>query len=349
MLRARLLSPLDLTADDVAHWRTLLDADPRLSSPYLTPDYAQLIAHVRPGDSRVAVLERNDTPVGYLPFRQAGRHALPLGAPMCDVQGLVASTDITAGDLITALGVRRIEFDHALAHQALFAGMATAHKVSHILDISNGYDGYLAARAAAGSKIAQRVGKKARKIEREIAPLRIEASDTQADFQQLLAWKEAQYRATGALNLFRWPWTRQVLERAFTTTTPHFAGRFYALHIGETLAAAAFNLATPRTLHAWFVAYDPALSAHSPGQILFLKMAEIAAAQGVQTLDLGAGDYRFKTELATGGIDLCAGSLGQTRLSHCASQQIARLPLGPASRLPSRVLRRLDLYRALSN
>lgn len=351
MVSVRVLAPADLSATEVADWHRLLAVNPALNSPYLTPEYAQLVAAVRPHDSRVAVVEEAGVIIAFLPFRLHGGIALPLGAPMCDVQGLIVAPDkrIDIPALLQGMGVSRFDADHWLGAQGHMLSAAYEVKQAHILDMSAGFATYQAARAEAGSKLFQRVAKKARKIERELGPIRIGVSCDAGDFAQLLAWKEAQYTATRTVNIFNWPWTKAVLQRAFETETPAFSGKLYTLHIGDHLAAAAFNLATPDVLHAWFVAYDTALSAHSPGQILFVKMAEHAAGTGIKILDLGAGDYRFKTELASGHVDVVAGSLGRARWSMAASRGVSALPLGAVSRLPSRVMRRLDMYRTLAD
>jgi CelD/BcsL family acetyltransferase involved in cellulose biosynthesis len=347
MISARIISPADLSPDDIACWNTVLAQRSDLSSPYLTPGFAQAVAHVRPHDSRVAIFACEGKTVGFLSYRAGKTTAAPLGAPMCDVQAVIATEPLPADAVLSALGVKRFVFDNALAQDPTFAPGIRTPRSAHVLDLSGGYDAYLAQRAGAGSKIAQRVAKKMRKAEREAGPLRLTLSTDAADFNTLLAWKQAQYRATNVTDIFRYPWTTALLHHLFAVQTPGFSGQFYTLHIGDTLAAAAFNLATPHTLHAWFVAYDPALSAHSPGQMLFLMMAEDAAMRGIATFDLGTGDYRFKTELATGTLEMGDGVIGAPGAIRSLSPLAQLVPVTRVRQLPDKVARRIDLYAAL--
>lgn len=348
MISARIISPADLSPDDIACWNTVLAQRPDLNSPYLTPGFAQAVAHVRPLDSRVAIFASGGKTVGFLPYRAGKATAAPLGAPMCDVQAVIASAPLKVDTILSALGTKRFVFDNALAHDPVFASGIRTPRTAHVLDLSGGYETYLAHRAAAGSKIAQRVAKKMRKAEREVGPLRLTLSTDAADFNTLLTWKQAQYKATGATDIFRYPWTTALLRHLFGVQTPGFSGQFYTLHIGDDLAAAAFNLATPTTLHAWFVAYDPALSAHSPGQMLFLMMAEDAAKRGIATFDLGTGDYRFKTELATGTLEMGDGVIGTPGAIRSLGPLAQLVPVTRVRQLPDKIARRLDLYKALS-
>jgi CelD/BcsL family acetyltransferase involved in cellulose biosynthesis len=71
-------------------------------------------------------------------------------------------------------------------------------------------------------------------------------------------------------------------------------------------------------------------------------------------LDLGAGDYRFKRELANQGVAVSHGFVGgpsaaaMLREAAYGLRRVAEtLPLGPVSELPGKAMRRLDLLRGL--
>ena len=71
-------------------------------------------------------------------------------------------------------------------------------------------------------------------------------------------------------------------------------------------------------------------------------------------LDLGAGDYRFKLQLASLHRPVAHGFVGrpspalllrQAQYGVCAMAE--RLPLGSASQLPIKAMRRMDQWRGL--
>ena len=77
-----------------------------------------------------------------------------------------------------------------------------------------------------------------------------------------------------------------------------FEGRLSTLWFGERLAAAHFGIRSGAVLHYWFPAYDETFAALSPGLLLLMEMARRSPEGGIATIDLGAGDYRFKSDLA---------------------------------------------------
>src|SRR5580704_16344838 len=112
--------PNALSDADIAAWRAIQAADPSLDSPFLSPDWAQAVERVqagRRGAIQVAVLREADKVVGFLPARVVGAVAMPVGAPMCDYQGLVAApgVHIEPKRLVEAFGVQRLDFSHMLA------------------------------------------------------------------------------------------------------------------------------------------------------------------------------------------------------------------------------------------
>ena len=107
-MRVDSVQPGELADGDIAAWRDLLAADPELSSPYLTPDWAQLVARHR-ADVRVAVW-RDDAGKahGFLPVQRTSAYAaLPAGGPVCDYQALIAAKDAGARSLAGRASARR--------------------------------------------------------------------------------------------------------------------------------------------------------------------------------------------------------------------------------------------------
>ena len=84
-MRVVSIHPAELTDGDIAAWRSFLAADSELSSPYLTPDWAKLVATHR-DDVRVVVYsDARGEPLGFLPVQRGSSYAaMPAGGPICD-------------------------------------------------------------------------------------------------------------------------------------------------------------------------------------------------------------------------------------------------------------------------
>lgn len=344
---------------DLAAWRALLSADPELSSPYLTPDWVQLVARHR-SDVRVAVFHDDiGAPLGFLPV-QLGRHgaAMPVGGPVCDYQAFIGPAGLDLSDAARALGVGRIDFTAGLANNAVGGALLT-HDRGHVVRFENGFQGWCEQRAASGSKTVARARKRLAKLARDHdGDVGVEAFSTDAGaFETLLRWKREQMRRTGVKDIFRRAWIDGVVRDCFSAPAgnPDFGAAMFVLRVKGQPAAVLFCLRARKALHAWFVAHDEALSAHSPGLILFVEAIRAAAAAGYTEMDLGPGDYRFKESLATHARPVGAGFIGRPGLSAAFKTAqfqmralVESLPVGPAREWPAKAMRRLDIARGLA-
>jgi CelD/BcsL family acetyltransferase involved in cellulose biosynthesis len=179
-----------------------------------------------------------------------------------------------------------------------------------------------------------------------------------ADFVRMMAWKRAQYQASGQTDIFQAGWTQALLRNLFDqdagAAKPAFGGAFFTLHVAGKLAAAHFALRQGQCLHAWFIAHDEVFARYSPGVILINEILKWAPAQGVHELDLGSGAYRFKHSLANVNRDVAHGYIGRPSAAALVRSAAYRLrttaealPLGRFSALPGKAMRRLDLIRSL--
>ncbi|HKT54998.1 MAG TPA: hypothetical protein VJP88_11150 [Caulobacteraceae bacterium] len=190
--------PSAIAPDDLAAWSQIQADDPDLASPFLSPRWALAVERVgegRRGRIQVCVLRDGGKAVGFFVARVVGATAMPVGAPMCDYQALVAApgVGVASKDLLDALGVQRLDFCHMLADRAPFAAYERGQCASYQLDLSQGYDAYAAARREAGSGVIKDIDKRRRKVEREVGPVTFVArSADDAAFEQLLAWKRRQ-------------------------------------------------------------------------------------------------------------------------------------------------------------
>ena len=190
---------------------------------------------------------------------------------------------------------------------------------------------------------------------REVGETRFTAfSRDRAAFDQLLAWKRAQYRATHQTDIFEAAWTLRLMEQLFDEPGEDFGGGLFTLHIGDTLAAVHFHLHGRHTLHGWMIAHDGAFERYSPGLLLFQDILRWMDGSALNSLDLGAGDYRFKRELSNRRQGVTYGFVGvpsPAALVRGAAYGVRKaaesLPLGEVSHLPGKAMRRLDVLRGL--
>ena len=312
MTRVRLLRAEDLTPDHVRAWSDLQRADPVVDSAFFRPELARLTAAAR-GDVEVGVLEDGGEPVGFFPFQRGPRNvAQPIVGRLSEFHGVVARAglDWTPEQLVRGCRLVAWPFDHLPAAQAAFLPYRWGSSRSPYLDLSRGYAAYEAEKNASGSSVLRNTRRKARKMEREVGPLRFEwHTDSDDAFHALLAWKAAQYRRTGMLDVFAYDWVVKLMEGLRRTHGEHFSGPLSVLYAADRPVAVHLGLCTDRVFHVWKPAYDRDHERHSPGMILMLHLAEAAAARGIMRIDFGKGPERYKTDLESGAIPLAEGSV----------------------------------------
>jgi CelD/BcsL family acetyltransferase involved in cellulose biosynthesis len=360
-MRVQSLDPRDMSDGDIAAWRSFVAADPELASPYLTPDWARLVAAHR-GDVRVAVY-RDDAgeAVGFLPVQRCGDSAaMPAGGPICDYQALIAKPGVTLDLAMVpkALGVGRIDLTSGLVRNAVGSRLLTSD-AGHVVRFANGYDAWCAEKLAAGSKTIPKTRKKLAKMTRDLGgEVTFEAFSRDAGaFETLIAWKREQMKRTGVTDLFAHAWIDGVVRGAFTAPAddPHFGGALFVLRVRGEPAAVLFCLRAERALHAWYVAHDNQWAAYSPGLVVFVEAIRAAAGAGYTELDLGPGEYQFKESLANASRPVGAGFIAGQGLSPAikAAQFQVRslvesLPVGRVRQWPAKAMRRLDIARGLT-
>jgi CelD/BcsL family acetyltransferase involved in cellulose biosynthesis len=338
-----------LTEGDWQAWREIQSANLAYASPYFRPEFAQAVAKVR-SDVEVAVLRDGENVAGFFPF-QRGKLSLgkPLGGKLSDYHGLLVrdGVSVAPGELLGACRLAAWDFDHLVGPLDPFQSSITLRAGSPQLDLSGGYAAYVQARKAAGSDTASRSGQKLRKLAREIGPIRFAAdAHDEVAYTQLLAWKSAQYLRTGLADVFSFPWTMALLQTLREHRGTEFSAPLSVLWAGDRLVAASLSLRSRGVLHCWFNAYDPELAAYSPGVLFLLQLAEQAEALGIQTIDLGRGDERYKLSLASRCEVVCEGSLVSPSLAiwlrngwRNARDWVKESPLKNTAALPGRLLK----------
>jgi CelD/BcsL family acetyltransferase involved in cellulose biosynthesis len=358
MNTVELIRPDQLSADDLALWAQWRKADPDLASPYFSPAWVKAVARVRP-DVRIAVLSTSGgRKCAFLPLQRPDRLVLqPAGGPLCDYQGMIGACgpDMDMNAVLKSTGAGRYDFSNLLAKQSLFARHAREIHVSRVINLAKGHAAYTQSRKDAGSSETKRAGKRKRKLSRDLGPVRLQAKCQQsAMLEQLIKWKCDQYKRTGQTDIFTRQWALSLVRNLFEHPGDDLGAELFVLYAGEKLAALNLCLRSGPVLHCWFIAHDPALSHFSPGLVLFEEIIEYACKNGITEIDLGAGDYRFKRNLANSARPLCGGFVGThtfsarlRALEYDLRDLIEALPLGPVSAWPGKAMRRHDLHLGL--
>jgi CelD/BcsL family acetyltransferase involved in cellulose biosynthesis len=344
----RVVPARSLDDAQLERWSEIQRDVPSLASPFFSPQFTRIIASVR-DDVQVGLLEQGGETVGFFPFQ---RRRLGVGAPvglnLSDYHGLIATDGVAIDpvELIRACGLKTWEFDHLPATQTWFASFSHRERSSVVMDLSEGYEAYAQARRESGSSTISQLGQKSRKLAREHGELRyVQHTAERATFELLLDWKQRQHEQTGAVNILARDWIREVLRGVHEAQGEDFAGLLSVLYAGERIVAIHLGMRSRTVLHSWFPAYDPAYSRYSPGQILFLKLAEGMPALGVSAIDLGPGEQQHKLTMQSYGTPLLSGMVEvpslaarAVRTRQAARALVRRTALAPRLRSFARVV-----------
>jgi CelD/BcsL family acetyltransferase involved in cellulose biosynthesis len=338
-MRIQVVAASDLGPPELARWSELQRASPIYRSPFFRPEFMTAVARVR--DVRVAVIEDAGSVAGFFPFEVGRRRTgQPLGWRRSNYHGPVLDADaaLEPRELVRACGLATWSFDHLPAGLTAFDRYVSGRDQSPYLDLSEGFEPYVAGRRA-HSDVRDTLGKTARKLAREVGPVRfVPESDASDLLARLFEWKRVQYGETGVRDVLADAESRELLEQVHATRGAEFAGALSALYAGDVVVALQFGLRSALVWHCWFPAYNRELSRYSPGLMLLLELAKAAAPLGIREIDLGKGEAPYKLTLATGSHSLYEGCVGAHTLS--------ALPVRVRTSA-RRALRRAGIHRAV--
>ena len=299
-MRVLLLHPGELDSSAVSAWRAMQQATPVLNNPFLSPEYAMAVGSLRP-ESRVAVLMEDSRVTGFFPFeKRRFRIGVPISGWLSACQGVVHAADATwnAAGLLRDCGLAVWKFDNLIAEQEPFKGYHGATKPAPVIDLSRGFDDYYAKLRARESRLCRELERKARKMEREIGPLKLDCGSRDVGaLRTLMAWKSEQYQRTAHVDRFQQPWLAPLLESLLATQTAEFGGLLSVLSADGQPVAIQFGLRSGNLLVGWFTGYNSSYGKYSPGLIHLLRMAESVSAMGVDTIHMGKGAWRYSRPL----------------------------------------------------
>jgi CelD/BcsL family acetyltransferase involved in cellulose biosynthesis len=295
-MKITVVHPNELGQPELARWRSIQQATPSLGNPFLSPEFTVAVGRFR-SRARVAVLFDGPDTVGFFPFERRGfGYGVPMGAWHSDCQGLIHLPNLEwdPQELLRACDLAVWEFDHLVDWQKPFEPYYKARAPSPIMDLSAGFDPFLAQLRQRTSKYRE-LSRRHRKLAREVGQVRFvfDSRDLRA-LRTVMAWKSAQYLRTGWIDRFALPWIVELLEQLLDTRTECFSGVLSMLYAGDTPVAGHFGLRSDRVMTHWFPAYDTRFHNYGPGLIMNLGLAEGACAAGVHHIDMGAGAEEYK-------------------------------------------------------
>ncbi|MFA7262513.1 MAG: GNAT family N-acetyltransferase [Caulobacter sp.] len=299
MLNAKTIHPSLLSREEIAAWKALVVAEPAFASPLLGPDFARAVGAVRE-DARVAVYRDGDRIVGFLPHhRRPGGMARPLGAPLSDYHGLIAGADsgLTAARALALADLSVYRFTGLIDPHGVFAEASVGESVGYAITLDEAPEAYLERLRAASPKRFKNWRRLDSKLEREVGPVRIEASDDPAVYEQIMDWKREQLVRTGVADFLRPEWTRRLLGD-FAAGRGDLRGLTLALWAGDTLAAGHFGVVQGGWYHPWVASTNPDLGDYSPGQTFLMKAIAAMPGLGLTTYDLGPSHDHYKRHYA---------------------------------------------------
>lgn len=315
------------------------------NSPFLHPAYARAVS--RSGMPVVVGMDCEQR--GFLPFQWQGQQGIPVGGRLADFSGAVWPEDLhfDGPAILNACNLRQWMMPNSIGIVAQ-TGVSYDEIMSPYIDLQNGVDGWFKDMQNRNSSTKKQVLRKARKLEREVGPIRLERhpGDRQL-LERLLSWKNQQRRATGSIDMFQESWAKKLACDVSTLTEDGCTGVLDALYAGDSLLAVHLGLQAGNRLHWWVPAYNDEFSRYSPGLIMLFELARDAHNHGVTRIDLGPGDERYKGNVSNGAVAVRKSALhckplGQAafRLRERAYSTLKRTPLVASLKRAQRGLRK---------
>lgn len=287
----------ELGAADVANWNLIRAEEPTLRSPLVGPGFAQAVGRFRT-DAQVAIYRRDGRTIGYLAHhRRPGGLGRPIGTPFADYHAMIIRKGeaLTGREALQAAGLKAFRHNGLIDGDQVFPDVPS-EELGYAIGLDGTAEAYLETLRAASPKRFKNWRRLRHRLE-EIGPLEVHASTVQADYDQLMDWKRAQFARTGVQDVLRPAWTHDLMQWLFDLrpeTQGAFGGLMVTLHAGGTLVGGHFGVAEQGVYHPWIASTNPEMANASPGQA-FLHHAIMAMPKlGLEVYDLGVGTDHYK-------------------------------------------------------
>lgn len=339
----------DLSDADRGAWDAFRAATPGLYSPYFDRGWFDAVAASR-GDLRVIRGSRDGRAAAFLPYHPSPIGlAKPGGANFCDWHGFVSEPGVAidAGAAL-ACAAPAFRFEAAPQDDPGFGSLGRAGGVSHLLDLSAGFEAYARPNGRAAPKAVANFRRAMRKLEADGRSVTVRVEEfTDASLPDLMRLKSQQYRASGHPDALSWGWSRRLIEALPVSRDGGFGRVLSTLWIDDIFAAGHLGLRSGPVIHHWLPAFARDFSPYAPGHLLAVEIAKAAPEQGVTTMDLGPGDYVWKREFANHQAPLVSGiayaASMQGAVAAAADRSTSKLAaLGKLGQLPQRAFGKLE-------
>lgn len=300
-----------LSADDAEIWARFRESDPSLASPYFSLAYLKALDDIYPGVEVLRVCS-DDVPVGYLPYRRdlIGTARTPDGL-LGDLHGVIATPESTI-DLeshLRACGLGGYAFSAIPFQQARHGLTSLYGEGNQIMDLSQGYAGYLDERYAASSSFRRTHRKVEQLLERADVKIAHDTFD-EAAFKRLIELKQDGYASARHFDVFSLKWPEALLRAlACGQAGGGVKGILSVMHVGGEFAAACFCMRSASVMHYWFPGYEVQFAELKPGHAMLFSLAEWAAEHGIREFHLGLGNIQYKRQMATYAAPVRAGAI----------------------------------------
>jgi CelD/BcsL family acetyltransferase involved in cellulose biosynthesis len=164
-----------LTTEEISAWSASQRSEPALASPFFRPEFSRCVASVR-SDVEVMVLEEDSRAIGFLPYhRDRWNVAQPVGGHLSDYDGLIAPAKLNLDPqkLLRACGLSAYHFYHLPSDQSFVAPFVWSQSDSLYLELSGGFNAYIAARKN-GGHVMKEFRAKMRRLSRNFGSVRFE-------------------------------------------------------------------------------------------------------------------------------------------------------------------------------
>ncbi len=290
----------ELTPEQWQAWSDLQQSHTAYASPFLRPEYTQLVATER-DNVEVTILSEDGLPVGFLPIEVKGRVAKAPGFPFTMREAVIvkADADWSVEQLLSGCQLKAYKYSHLITGQLPFQSYSRVQRPTFCINLSQGFEAYCQSKREEGSRVFTQIGNRRRKLEREVGPLEIANVPDDDSLQTLVEWKNEQCKRTGVASIYAFPWVQHFLRRTLELTADSLRGELWSLRVHGKLAAVNLLLRSYQTAYVWVLGHEPTLGKYAPGNVLLAGILRQLPETGIRLVDLGTGENQYKSRLMT--------------------------------------------------